>query len=310
VRLAAALFSAMLLAGCAYVGDVKPPALDIPSRVTDLRAAEYGGNILVEFTIPPLTTEGLALTGVKAVELRVAAGATVQTLNLPAKGPGPANHQFPAQDWVGKQIALTIRATGPKGKTSEPSNTATLAVVPPLATPMQLQAAAAPQGVRLTWQGAGPKYRIFRGMSDATPTMLADSNQPDYVDATAEFGYPYKYFVQALDGEQHQSEVSETVSITPLDTFPPSVPAGLTAVAGVNSIELAWERNTEDDFLGYNLYRSVDGGPFERIAGPIDAPTYSDRQVMAGRIYTYAVTALDKAGNESARSMPAEATAQ
>ena len=44
-----------------------------------------------------------------------------------------------------------------------------------------------------------------------------------------------------------------------MDTFPPAVPVGLMAVAGVNSIELAWQRNTEDDFAGYQVYRSTDG---------------------------------------------------
>jgi len=45
-----------LMAGCGYPGEPKPPTLEIPSRVIDLRAAEYGSNILVEFTLPPLTT--------------------------------------------------------------------------------------------------------------------------------------------------------------------------------------------------------------------------------------------------------------
>ena len=44
------------------MGAPKPPALDIPTRITDLRAAEYGDKIVVQFTIGPLTTDGLALT--------------------------------------------------------------------------------------------------------------------------------------------------------------------------------------------------------------------------------------------------------
>ncbi len=59
---AAALFCIFWLAGCAYIGPPKPPALDIPTRITDLRAAEYGDQILVQFTVGALTTDGLALT--------------------------------------------------------------------------------------------------------------------------------------------------------------------------------------------------------------------------------------------------------
>ena len=58
------------------------------------------------------------------------------------------------------------------------------------------------------------------------------------------------------------SVVSEPpAEITPKDKFPPEVPTGVTAAPGVNTIEVAWDRNTEADFKGYNVFRSVDGGP-------------------------------------------------
>lgn len=317
MRPAAVLFASVLLAGCAYIGNPKPPTLDIPLRVTDLRAAEYGDQILVQFTIAPLTTEGLPLMSLESAEVRAATGAATrptstagQNYSIPATAPGPVSYQFAAGDWIGKQIALTVRATGPKGKTSEWSNPVALDVRPPLATPAQLHATSVPQGVRLTWEGGGAHFRIFRGAGEVVPSPFAESDKPEYIDTMADFGAPYKYFVQAIDGNTHQSAVSETVSITPMDTFPPAVPAGVTAVAGVNAIELVWERNTEDDFAGYSIYRSADGGAFERVAGPIDAPTYSDRAVDAGKKYSYAVTAIDKTGNESGRSMPVDVIAQ
>jgi fibronectin type 3 domain-containing protein len=82
------------------------------------------------------------------------------------------------------------------------------------------------------------------------------------------------------------------------------------AVAGVGTIELAWERNVEDDFQGYNVYRSSEGAAFEKIAALIDAPAYSDRQIEAVRKYRYAVSAVDQTGNESRRSEPVEAAAE
>ncbi len=312
---ALAVLGILGLAGCAYVGAPKPPALDIPTRVTDLRAAEYGEKLVVEFTIAPDTTEGLKLTAVKAVEARVTVGSASQIVPLAAKPPGPVDYDFPARDWVGKQVVVTVRATGPKGKAAEWSNPVALAVGVPLATPANFQAVADPQGVRLTWLGsfgnaANGRYRIFRGAAEAMPQRLAESDKPEYVDSTVDFGSPYRYFVQSLVGELQQSEVSATVAMTPVDTFPPAVPLGLMAVAGVNSIELVWQRNTEDDFAGYHVYRSTAGAPPEPIAGPIDAPTFSDRTVEIGKKYSYTVTASDRNGNESARSAPAEAVAQ
>ena len=300
-----------LLAGCGYPGDPKPPALEIPSRVTDLRAAEYGSNILVEFTLPALTTEGLALTKVRSVELRVSVGTASQNVNLKAAGPGPIHDEIPAGEWIGKDVLLTVRATGPKGKTSEWSNAVPLSVGVPLGVPTNLVAENVAEGVHLRWQGAGPRYRIFRTLAEQTSDRLAESDQPEYVDKTTNYGSTYKYFVQAITADDlRQSEISEMVAITPRDDFPPSVPAGLSAVAGVSAIELAWERNTENDFRGYNVYRSTESAAFEKVAALIDAPAYTDRQVEAGKRYRYAVSSVDQAGNESGRPEPVEVTAQ
>ena len=316
MKLAAAWFAlalpAMLLpAGCGYLGDPKPPALEIPSRVTDLRAAEYGDKILVEFTLPALTTEGLALSKVRSVELRVSSGAASQTVNLKAAGPGPIRDEIGAGEWIGKDVLLTVRATGPKGKTSEWSNAVPLAVGVPLGVPANLAAENVAEGVRLRWQGSGPRYRVFRASTGPAPERLAESDRPEYVDTTTNYGNTYRYFVQAVTADGlRQSEISEVAAITPRDTFPPAVPAGLSAVAAMGSVELAWQRNTEDDFRGYNVYRSTEGAAFEKIAALIDAPTYSDRQVVTGKRYSYTAAAVDQAGNESARSQPVEVTAQ
>ena len=173
------ILATIFFTGCAYVGDPKPPVLDIPSRVTDLRAAQYGARVLVDFTLPPLTTEGLGLTGVQSVELRAAAGAAVQNYSVPAKGSGPVMFDFEAKDWTGKQITLIVRATGPRGKASEWSNPVALAVGIPLAAPADFHVVAVPQGVRLTWSGMAGRHRIFRGAGDATPSPLAESDKPD-----------------------------------------------------------------------------------------------------------------------------------
>ena len=63
------LVTTALLCGCGYIGPILPPALDIPQRATDLRAAEYGDRIVAYFTLPALTTEGLPLKSVESVEV-------------------------------------------------------------------------------------------------------------------------------------------------------------------------------------------------------------------------------------------------
>jgi len=71
--LPALVASAVVLAGCGYAGEPKAPALRRPVRVTDLAAVERGAKIVVTFTLPQETTEGLPISGSPDVELRVGA---------------------------------------------------------------------------------------------------------------------------------------------------------------------------------------------------------------------------------------------
>ncbi len=185
-----------------------------------------------------------------------------------------------------------------------------LPVDPPLATPSDLKVQNQPQGVSITWHGSAPKYVLFRAVGDEPPALLGDTDKQEWVDSTAEFGTRYQYYVQAAAGELQQSDVAGPQEITPVDEFPPSVPAGLTAELGTSSVELSWERNTDPRFQGYNVYRSTDAGPFEKIAPLITAPTYSDHAVQSGKRYRYAVTAVGVNGKESAQSAPSEITMQ
>ncbi len=121
-------------------------------------------------------------------------------------------------------------------------------------------------------------------------------------------GRPTKYLIVAFTDDRHQSLASDPLPkpITPVDVFSlPRFPPASTVTVGVNAIELQWEINTEADFRGYNVFRSVDNGPFERVASLIPAATYHDTDVQTGKTYRYQVSALDLLNNESNRSNPA-----
>jgi hypothetical protein len=313
---------AISLECCGYVGQVQPPTLDIPQKVIDLRAAEEGSQITAEFTIADKTTENLPLKNLRAVELFVGPveGATdsdrwagsATRYEVAAAKPGAQTQQFPAQPWIGKAVVLRARATGPKGKRSAWSEPLVLNVIPPLARPSTPALESRKDGVRVDWTGSSPHYRVFRATGDGVPQALGDSDKPEYVDDSAQFGVNYRYYVMSFVAENQRSEVSAaSAAITPVDKFPPEVPAGVSASAVQNTIELAWQGNTEPDFRGYNVYRSVNGGAFEKInAMLIEAPVYSDSKVEAGKTYRYAVSAVDLAGNESERSIVVGAALQ
>jgi hypothetical protein len=318
---AAYLAGVLALAGCGYIGPVLPPALDVPARITDLVIAQYGDSIRADFTLPALTTEGLVLKDIRAVEVRV--GVIVNPFNQQVflastkaypvlqTSPGPVDFMgIPAQDWIGKEVGVVVRATGPKGKASEWSNIKTLPISQPLATPADLSVDNDREGVRMAWHGPAGRYRVFRAAGDDKPEQLAEVDQPEYIDSQIDYSARYTYYVQAAEGELKQSAMAISKPFAPVDVFAPIVPTGLAAEQGGNSLDLSWERNTESRFRGYNVYRSIENGPFEKIASVITAPTFSDRPVEAGKKYRYTVSAVGVNDRESAQSTPFEITAQ
>lgn len=303
----------VLVSGCGYIGDPLPPALRRPLGVTDLAAVQRGSNIIIQFTIPQATTEGLPLHGDEDVELRV--GPPAADVNawargaqhVPVRSSGDAARvEVPAARWVGQTVNIAVNVHGPTGHSLGWSPYLSLTVVPVLPTPEALTAADAPDAVRLTWRAGAPEFRIFRKLPDETNwTQIGSSAKPEFTDTTIEYGKTYDYMVQSVEkvGTAYaESELSATKSFKPKDTFPPAVPSGLTAVPGARSIDLVWDRNTEKDFAAYRVFR--DG---KQIAEGLTAPAFSDRDVKPGTKYRYQVSALDNAGNESAKSAVAEA---
>lgn len=315
---------ALILAGCGSIGEPLYPALHIPAPVADLMVVEQGSNLDFLFTIQNLTTEGLPIKegGIGMVDLRVgpipstgwnidqwAAGATSVPVPTPEKA-GPIQASIPVGRFVGSEVAVAVRVTNSKGKDAGWSAPKMFTVRTPLPDPTGFRAAADPKGVRLSWMETGKaEYHVYRKTEQQTrPVLLATTTEPDYVDISAEYGKTYQYSVQATrDGIE--SNMIGPVTITPVDIFPPAVPSGLTVSAGINTLELAWNRNTEPDFKEYRVLRSVDGGPFVEAARGLETPVYSDRMVQSGKRYRYEVESVDQDGHVSAPSGPVEMTA-
>ncbi|MFN0172067.1 MAG: fibronectin type III domain-containing protein [Bryobacteraceae bacterium] len=321
-RIAGWMFPLLTLAGCGYVGDPQPPLVNIPSVVTDLRAIQRGAMLVVEFTAPELTTEGMVISRPVSYDLRVGkaegdrfeAGpwsASARAYPAPASGP-VVRVEVPAGPWVSQDVFLAVRAIGHNQRDAGWSNAVRLRVVAPPGKPAGLRAESIAEGVRLTWKGAGAQYRVFRLDGNAEePSQVAVAPSDSYVDAAVTPGNRYRYRVQASQpagSGEAESEPSDLVEVVARDVSPPKAPSGLRLVTGLQTIELGWDPAREEDFATYRVYRGINGGPIERLAESA-APAYSDRAIEPGKRYRYAITAIDQAGNESARSEPAEVTA-
>jgi hypothetical protein len=94
------------------------------------------------------------------------------------------------------------------------------------------------------------------------------------------------------------------VTAAPGDTTAPSVPSGLTAQAvSTSRVELNWRASTDDVAVtSYRIRRN--GTPISTT----DTISYADTTATPGSTYSYTVSALDAAGNESAESAPASVT--
>jgi hypothetical protein len=300
-----------LLASCGYMGQPLPPALRRPVPVSDLAAVERGSKIVIQFTIPKVTTEDLPIKGDPDVELRVGPPAnpfqmeewqrTAERVPVDVQGKKFAHVEVPASKWYNKTVDIAVNVHGPGGHTAGWSRFIILPVVPALPTPEGLEATNAADAVHLEWHAAAPEFRVFRKLQEEPDWMqIVTSTKPDWTDSTIEYGKTYQYRVQTIektDDTYAESEISDATTIKPIDTFAPAVPVGLSAVPGTRSIELVWLRNTEKDFASYRVYR---GG--QKIAEGLTAPNYSDRDAKQGMRYEYQVSAIDTANNESEKS--------
>ncbi|UCE40303.1 MAG: hypothetical protein JSV17_12670 [Candidatus Aminicenantes bacterium] len=186
--------------------------------------------------------------------------------------------------------------------------------------PTEVAAAVFPDRIEVTWnpplenrdQSSPPNikgYNIYRSEGESEPQRLNDSliEGEKYEDKNFVFEETYRYFVRASATDippYLESENSEGMEVVTKDTFAPEPPKGLISVAGQNVLSISWDANTEEDLEGYRVWRKEESAIEFRLltSDLIKESAYNDGAVERGKMYVYAVTALDKSGNESHRS--------
>lgn len=123
--------------------------------------------------------------------------------------------------------------------------------------------------------------------------------QPSFADLQLHDGV-YSYTVTAVDTVGFESAASEAVTMIVGDVVPPAAPAGLAAAVNRTDVSLDWSltANAEPDLAGYNIYRSASAGWMKVNAVVLTGKSYLDSGLRNGS-YSYRITAVDTAGNES-----------
>jgi fibronectin type 3 domain-containing protein len=182
-----------------------------------------------------------------------------------------------------------------------------------LGAPTSLTASAtSTTSIRINWVdnlSSSPNedgFSIERSVSATTGFVVVATTLPNattYQNFGLVTGTLYYYRVRAFSGQVFSS-YSNVVSIAPsasTDTTVPSVPTGLAATAAsCSQINLAWAASTDtgSGVGSYRVYRN--NALLRQVAAP--ATSTSDTGLLGSTTYSYQVSAVDKAGNESARS--------
>jgi len=123
---------------------------------------------------------------------------------------------------------------------------------------------------------------------------------------TATSDSTYSVTVEATAANAPSASDSAVLTV---DTMPPSQVTGLVVTTVSSSqLNLTWTANAESDLAGYRVYRSnVSGSSYTLVASPA-TNSYQDSGRAPATTYYYVVSAVDKAGNEGAKSLEASGT--
>ena len=159
-------------------------------------------------------------------------------------------------------------------------------------------------------------YNVYRAeesedVNSQTPINDSLVSGTQYQDKNFKFGESYRYVVRSVslgtEGAQVESLNSNSISVSPLDTFPPSAPEGITVAPAPGRLSIFFPANPEPDVVGYNIYRSTDPDlPKDKWnklnPALLTRTTFQDERVESGKRYYYYLTAIDQSGNVSSPS--------
>jgi len=167
--------------------------------------------------------------------------------------------------------------------------------------------------VLLMWDtvDGADSYKVYRRRGkEGERFLLTTSKANRHIDEKPEAGHTYYYSVAAMKGEKELGKSEEKpVKIKAEKAFVPMAVPKLMGAHYTNeadnkpSVGVRWEMESRpSDLAAYNVYRSEKkGGPYTLI-GSAQSMDFKDRDVVRGKTYYYAISAVDTNFKETNRS--------
>jgi hypothetical protein len=246
----------VFLLGCGVQGPPQPPRLEVPERVTDLRAFQVGRTLELRFALPQQAMDGERLT--KPLEIEILR-AHVPPGSEPPKSPSlalwmslqPAQWTrytndgkviYPARlseeefkNWQTGDSIIAIRTLTrgfrQRPVESEISNLLRLRLLDVSGPVDRLEIQTTEKAIELRWPPPASTlggqqikylagYRIYRSQTGKPGSfqLIGESKEPRYLDSDFEFGRAYTYDVRALFKEG--GTLAESESSQPYEVIP------------------------------------------------------------------------------------------
>ncbi len=297
----------LILIFCGVRGNPTPPKrLEIPKP--HLKFWQMGKNLVIIPGLAEVTPEGEKII-YREIRIWMASKRTKMLLwkGVPS---GKLSVRIPP-NFMEQRVRLVVEIKARKAKKTIVKTKFFVPTPPPL-PPTGLQYKVQEEGIFLSWT---PREEDERGRKVVPVAYIVFKNgrmgkpifTPFYLDSRVKDGVEYRYRVSSLLSTSPpliMSEKSEELRVKYRDTIPPSPPSKLEALASGGDVFLQWEESPSPDVKGYIVLR--DG---KKISPLLEKTNYWDRGVEKGR-HRYTVVAVDRAGNRSLPSPPAEVVVQ
>jgi predicted small lipoprotein YifL len=289
--------------------------------------------------VPPLPEPGAAPAAAPP-----AAGAGAAATPPAAAAPAAPAQPTPVPTTIVR--IYTIRGVSSRGRAGQPSARVTIPLVPLPLPPTAVKTTFTEKSVVVQWAPpsgenkaqaltfnvyrAGPKPEsaakaaspVKPGTPEQTPPPKPEAplnsaplSETKFESAGLEIGTEQCFAVRSVEVVQNvaiEGDAAKAECVTPKDIFPPAAPQALSLLLLDGAIELVWDASTEPDLAGYTVLRAEAPGDTLRplTPTPIRETTFRDTNVRSGAYYTYAIIAVDRAGNASPPSARVEGTAR